>query len=223
MFGYLSGWLSDPVSMLRTLVLSLPGLCIGLTVHEWAHAFVAYKLGDPTAKNFGRMSLNPLAHLDPVGGLCLLFFGFGWAKPVPISTRNLKHYRRDDILISLAGITMNFLVAFVFAFIETALLVWAPGILSRPAIIVILNTIVTINLSLMIFNLIPLYPLDGSHVLECLCMRRLRKLCVFLRNYGFYILLALLVLGLVSEVLSPAVTWISNLMFRVSLFLLGRG
>lgn len=75
----------------------------------------------------------------------------------------------------------------------------------------------------MIFNLIPLYPLDGSHVLECLCMRRLRKLCVFLRNYGFYILLALLVLGLVSEVLSPAVTWISNLMVRVSLFLLGRG
>ena len=205
------------------LLITIPAVLLALTFHEAAHGFVAYRLGDTTARDCGRLTLNPFRHLDLLGLVCMVVLRFGWAKPVPISTRNLKHYRRDDILISLAGITMNFLVAFVFAFIETALLVWAPGILSRPAIIVILNTIVTINLSLMIFNLIPLYPLDGSHVLECLCMRRLRKLCVFLRNYGFYILLALLVLGLVSEVLTPAVNWISNLMVRVSLFLLGRG
>ena len=98
----------------------LPAILIGLTVHEWAHAYAAYRLGDPTAKNLGRMTLNPLAHIDPIGFAMLLLVGFGWAKPVPVSPRNFKHYRRDDIIVSLAGITMNILIAFVFSFVYVA-------------------------------------------------------------------------------------------------------
>ena len=84
MFSYVSGWFSDPLSMLRGLVLSLPAVCIGLTVHEWAHAYAAFRLGDPTARDMGRLTLNPLAHFDLLGFLCLMLFGYGWAKPVPI-------------------------------------------------------------------------------------------------------------------------------------------
>jgi Zn-dependent protease len=99
------------------LLYILPAILIGMTVHEWAHAYAAYKLGDPTAKNLGRMTLNPIAHFDIFGFLCLLLVGFGWAKPVPINSRNFKHFRRDDIIVSLAGITMNLIVAFLFSFI----------------------------------------------------------------------------------------------------------
>ena len=108
MFGRLSSILQDPLSLLYTL----PAIIIGLTVHEWAHAFAADKLGDPTAKNLGRMTLNPFAHIDLFGFLCLLVVGFGWAKPVPVNPRNFKNYRRDDIIVSLAGIAMNLVVAF---------------------------------------------------------------------------------------------------------------
>lgn len=109
MFGRLSSILQDPLSLLYTL----PAIIIGLTVHEWAHAFAADKLGDPTAKNLGRMTLNPFAHIDLFGFLCLLVVGFGWAKPVPVNPRNFKNYRRDDIIVSLAGIAMNLVVAFL--------------------------------------------------------------------------------------------------------------
>ena len=89
-------------------------ILISITFYEWAHAFVAYKLGDPTAKNLGRLSLDPFKHLDPLGAICFLLLGIGWAKPVLINPRNLKHYRRDDLLISIAGVVMNIIIAFLF-------------------------------------------------------------------------------------------------------------
>lgn len=203
MFGRLSSILQDPLSLLYTL----PAIIIGLTVHEWAHAFAADKLGDPTAKNLGRMTLNPFAHIDLFGFLCLLVVGFGWAKPVPVNPRNFKNYRRDDIIVSLAGIAMNLVVAF-FATILFYFGVYHWNLGSNEAFYTIFLSIVTINLSLAVFNLLPIYPLDGSHVFESLFMRYIPRLFMFLRQYGQYILIALLVSGLVSTVLGTVVGWL---------------
>lgn len=203
MFGRLSSILQDPLSLLYTL----PAIIIGLTVHEWAHAFAADKLGDPTAKNLGRMTLNPFAHIDLFGFLCLLVVGFGWAKPVPVNPRNFKNYRRDDIIVSLAGIAMNLVVAF-FATILFYFGVYRWNLGSNEAFYTIFLSIVTINLSLAVFNLLPIYPLDGSHVFESLFMRYIPRLFMFLRQYGQYILIALLVSGLVSTVLGTVVGWL---------------
>lgn len=203
MFGRLSSILQDPLSLLYTL----PAIIIGLTVHEWAHAFAADKLGDPTAKNLGRMTLNPFAHIDLFGFLCLLVVGFGWAKPVPVNPRNFKNYRRDDIIVSLAGIAMNLVVAF-FATILFYFGVYRWNLGRNEAFYTIFLSIVTINLSLAVFNLLPIYPLDGSHVFESLFMRYIPKFFMFLRQYGQYILIALLVSGLVSTVLGTVVGWL---------------
>lgn len=203
MFGRLSSILQDPLSLLYTL----PAIIIGLTVHEWAHAFAADKLGDPTAKNLGRMTLNPFAHIDLFGFLCLLVVGFGWAKPVPVNPRNFKNYRRDDIIVSLAGIAMNLVVAF-FATILFYFGVYRWNLGSNEAFYTIFLSIVMINLSLAVFNLLPIYPLDGSHVFESLFMRYIPKFFMFLRQYGQYILIALLVSGLVSTVLGTVVGWL---------------
>lgn len=203
MFGRLSSILQDPLSLLYTL----PAIIIGLTVHEWAHAFAADKLGDPTAKNLGRMTLNPFAHIDLFGFLCLLVVGFGWAKPVPVNPRNFKNYRRDDIIVSLAGIAMNLVVAF-FATILFYFGVYRWNLGSNEAFYTIFLSVVTINLSLAVFNLLPIYPLDGSHVFESLFMRYIPRFFMFLRQYGQYILIALLVSGLVSTVLGTVVGWL---------------
>ena len=203
MFGRLSSILQDPLSLLYTL----PAIIIGLTVHEWAHAFAADKLGDPTAKNLGRMTLNPFAHIDLFGFLCLLVVGFGWAKPVPVNPRNFKNYRRDDIIVSLAGIAMNLVVAF-FATILFYFGVYRWNLGSNEAFYTIFLSIVTINLSLAVFNLLPIYPLDGSHVFESLFMRYIPRFFMFLRQNDQYILIALLVSGLVSTVLGTVVSWL---------------
>ena len=203
MFGRLSSILQDPLSLLYML----PAIIIGLTVHEWAHAFAADKLGDPTAKNLGRMTLNPFAHIDLFGFLCLLVVGFGWAKPVPVNPRNFKNYRRDDIIVSLAGIAMNLVVAF-FATILFYFGVYRWNLGSNEAFYTIFLSIVMINLSLAVFNLLPIYPLDGSHVFESLFMRYIPRFFMFLRQYGQYILIALLVSGLVSTVLGTVVGWL---------------
>ena len=195
----------------------LPAILIGLTVHEWAHAYAAYRLGDPTSKNLGRMTLNPLAHIDPIGFVMLLLVGFGWAKPVPVTPRNFKNYRRDDIIVSLAGIATNLIVAFLFSFVYVAgILKW--GLATNEAFMSIIGSIISINLTLAVFNLIPIYPLDGSHVAESLLMHKIPRVFMFLRQYGQIILLGLILSGATSYILGYMITGISNGFFSVAVW-----
>lgn len=203
MFSRIQSILGNPLQVLYTL----PAILIGLTVHEWAHAYAAYRIGDPTARNLGRMTLNPLAHIDLFGFLCLLLVGFGWAKPVPVNPRNFKNYKRDEIIVSLAGIVSNLIVAFLATFLFYIGL-YCFGLMENGAFVSIFYSLVIINLSLAVFNLLPFYPLDGSHVFECLLGHRFPRAFQFLHQYGQYILIVLLITGLVSGVLGTVVGWI---------------
>lgn len=198
---------SDPMQLLYLL----PAIVCGLTFHEWGHAFAAYKLGDPTARNLGRLSLNPLDHIDPLGLLCLFLLGFGWAKPVPIVTRNFKKLRRDELIVSLAGIAMNILEVIVFSLIFVGLLRWRPSLISNRAFYNIFLNLILINTSLAVFNLIPIPPLDGSHVLECILGGRLTfEVRSFMNKYGRIILLVLLYAG----VLDTPIAWAQRLVVK---------
>lgn len=205
MIARLLGIIRNPMELLY----ALPAVLIGLTVHEWAHAFSAYRLGDPTARNLGRMTLNPFAHFDPVGLICMILLGFGWAKPVPINPRNFRHYKRDEILVSLAGITANLIIALAATFVfYLGVLKWNLG--DNGAFLTIVSSIVYLNICLCFFNLIPIPPLDGSHVLECALGHKFPRAMLFLRQYGFIILLVLLVTGIVSRFLGAAASWVMN-------------
>jgi len=153
---------------LYEMLLRVPPLLFALTIHEYAHGWVAWRCGDPTAKNLGRLSFNPIVHLDPIGALCLLFAPIGWAKPVPVNPYNFRNPRRDDILVSLAGIGANLATAVVAALVfRLALGLGAIG--SSPvaqAVWTMVVVLVQISVGLAIFNIIPVPPLDGSHVLK---------------------------------------------------------
>lgn len=159
-----------------TIVLSALVVLIALTVHEYAHGYAAYKLGDGTARAFGRLSLNPIKHLDPVGALCLLIFHFGWAKPVPINPRNFKNPKRDFAISALAGPLINIILAFISAFLYLLAIrglsgvALGEGFTSRLAynLILFIGLFHSINLGLGIFNLIPIPPLDGSRILTAI-------------------------------------------------------
>ena len=194
------------------LVYMLPALLLGLTLHEWGHAYAAYRCGDPTARNLGRMSLNPLDHFDILGTLCLLFLGFGWAKPVPVNPRNFRNYKRDDIIVSLAGVAMNLLQVVFFSALFIILVRWNNRLFFNEAFYCIFLYLIGINTTLIIFNLIPIPPLDGSHVAENLLARHVPyQAFAFLRQYGRYILLALLWLG----ILDYPIAWAHNLVFSI--------
>ena len=192
------------------LVYMLPALLLGLTLHEWGHAYAAYRCGDPTARNLGRMSLNPLDHFDILGTLCLLFLGFGWAKPVPVNPRNFRNYKRDDIIVSLAGVTMNLLQVVFFSSLFIVLVRNRPTLLMNEAFYYIFLNLIGINTTLIIFNLIPIPPLDGNHVAENLLARHVPyRVFTFLHQYGRYILLAMLWLG----ILDYPISWAHDLVF----------
>ena len=188
----------DFESILRVL----PGIILGLTVHEYAHTLVALRLGDDTAQQAGRLTLNPLKHIDPIGFIFLLVAGFGWAKPVLIDASKLRHPRRDDILISVAGPVSNLLLAIVIALILKVCLTFAPYN-GETAYREVLNVCIAglyVNIGLFIFNLIPLPPLDGSHLIMTLVSTRSIATAQLFFRYGAYAFLAIIVLERVVHV-----------------------
>ena len=186
---------SDPVGFLQLLVLMAPALLIAVTVHELAHGWVADRLGDPTARMLGRLTLNPLPHIDPLGALAFVIAGFGWAKPVPVNARNFRRPLRDMACVAAAGPISNFLLAFVglVALVVIRRTVTMP-FFAQP-LIGVMGYVYAFNLGLAIFNLIPLPPLDGGHFLPYLLPRGARPLLPQIQQYGPLILLLLLVSG----------------------------
>lgn len=204
------------MSLFMSKLLALPGIIIGLSFHEFAHAKVSSMLGDPTPKQQGRVTISPLAHIDIIGFVMLLLCGFGWGKPVQINPAYYKHRRRDEFLVSIAGVVMNFLIAFLFAFPT----VWAyrAGMTSSLMNIVfeILYGVVQINLVLMLFNLIPVPPLDGFGIVTQIF--NLQKYSWFYRiyQYGSLILLVLVITNVTSIILTPPLQWLLNMVFSIA-------
>ena len=182
------------------LIASFLAVIVVLTFHEFAHSYVAYKCGDPTPKWNGRLSLNPLRHFDLVGLICFTLVGFGWAKPVPINPNNFKKYRLGLGLTASAGVVMNYLMAFVFCPLQFVVLFYMPHVPLLYEFLYYLSAFLfTYSLSFCVFNLLPLYPLDGFRLVDALNRRR-GKIYQFLRTYGYYILLFLIVESFICNI-----------------------
>ena len=262
MFSRLQSWFnmlrSDPVGFIVYLLYLVVTVLLSLILHEIAHGYVAYRCGDPTAKMFGRLSLDPRKHLDPLGTICMFVFGIGWAKPVPVNPRNFRNYRRDDFLVSIAGIVMN-LTLFI---LTTALAVGVNGlmfdrsfladikdyygsldlllnpysssvgtaityglttsdmtsVMAHPWLMYVqrfLLNMATINLSLAVFNLLPIPPLDGSKVLAAVLPDRQYNWLMRYERFGMLIIMALVCFGALSNVLNTAIGAVFQLFCRI--------
>ena len=177
----------------EVLALLIPVLLFALVFHEFSHGWVAYKLGDPTAKHQGRLTLNPIAHLDPFGSLMILFVGFGWAKPVPVDSRYLANPRVDMMKIAFAGPASNLVLALI-----SGILIRMTGYMGPLTSMLILFT--QINISLAVFNMIPIPPLDGSQIFSGLMIRKNPNLVMRLQMYGPQILMGLILFGMFTGV-----------------------
>ena len=187
----------------EVLVLLIPVLLFALVFHEFSHGWVANKLGDPTAKNQGRLTLNPLAHLDPFGSLMILFVGFGWAKPVPINFNALRSGKSGMIWVALAGPGANLLMAIGWLIIMIIAIN-----MNIPVLIEMGRVGILVNCVLAVFNLLPIPPLDGSRVISALLPNRLSYQYNQLEQYGLYILLGLMFLGGFYYLVRPVVEFL---------------
>lgn len=181
---------------LLQIVLTIPAILIGFTFHEFAHAFVADRLGDKTPRFQGRLTLNPFAHIDPIGFIMILLFSFGWAKPVQVNSRAFKNYYKDDLKVTIAGPIANLIVAFITAIIYGLLLrfhyyLYIPRL--SQIIDLLFYFIILINVNLFLFNLLPLPGLDGFHILQDLSPRSFYKYGEVM--YKYQLLILLLVVG----------------------------
>ena len=206
-----------------SLLYTIPACLIAIVLHEWAHGYVSYRLGDPTPKLEGRLSLNPLKHLDLLGTLSLIFFHFGWAKPVPIDTRYYKNQRTGLALVSLAGPAMNFILGFLFTFIQLLILKYGYYALYTSNIAYYLYVVVYytayLNICLGLFNLIPIPPLDGSKVLYAFLPYETRDQFMQFERFGGIALILLLMCGL-SSLLSPISSAVYNFFYNLSIMIL---
>lgn len=193
-----------------------------LPLHEFAHGWVANKLGDPTAKLEGRLTLNPLASIDTAGAVALLFFGFGWAKPVPIDARYFKKPKRDTAIVAIAGPVSNLIAALVGAIIYIAVIVFMPANVIKQFLAAMLSYYVTVNISLAVFNLIPIPPLDGSRVIAAFLSNKALYTYYRYQNIFVMILFFLMLTGALSgplytvqSVFANAVMSIAQLPFKL--------
>lgn len=201
---------------LMGLLLTLPGVIIAITFHEFAHAYAAYKLGDDTAKMQGRLNLNPLSHMDPVGFVLLIFAHVGWGKPVQINPRNFdRKYSASagEAIVSVAGPLMNFILAIVFTVLYFVLLKFATSfILSQVGMIIItiIQSTIIVNVGLGVFNLIPLPPLDGSKIFRNFMSYNVKQWLDKYERVFYIVFLVLWISGLAGKIISPIIELIST-------------
>ncbi len=214
----------DP-QQLPYILLRIPCILIALSFHELAHGWMAYKLGDPTARNFGRLSMNPLKHLDPIGALAMLLLGFGWAKPVPINTRYFKKPRRDMALSALAGPVANLILAFIGCFIYylalLLLIVLEVEVNTLwDIVLMFIGTFYSLNLGLAVFNLLPIPPLDGSRIAFIFLPDRLYFKVMQYEQYISIALMLLLFTDVLNRPISTLIGWVDfGMSYVVSLIL----
>ncbi len=208
MISRLQGWFGNGWFGIAELLLTALCVFFSLSIHEFAHGFAAYKMGDNTAKYMGRLNINPMNHLDPIGAICLFLFGFGWAKPVPVNPRNFKtgKYKAGTVITSLAGPLANLIVAFISLLILRILERFYGfesdiAITIYSVIVTLLVTLIAMNISLAVFNLIPIPPLDGSKILGAILPSRLYFRLLEIERYGFIILIILINLPIFDKLL----------------------
>ena len=198
-------------------ILMLPAILIGFTFHEYAHAKMADRLGDKTPRFQGRLTLNPIAHLDPIGTLCILFFGIGWAKPVQVNPSAFKNYYKDDLKVSLAGPIANLIVAFFGMILYTLIFILGTtGVLEGTLFSVLFSMasqIVGINVILFVFNLLPLPGLDGFSILRDISPKHFYKISDSIYRYQFVIFLA--VIFLAGPIIKIPANFIMNLLTSI--------
>ena len=199
------------------LILSIPAVLLAITVHEFGHAFAAYKLGDDTPLRQGRLSLNPFDHVDPLGLAMLLFAHIGWGKPVQIDPRNYNRnisVEKADAIVSFAGPLMNFITAIVFALIYCAIMKFAGAVfvMSKIGIIIIsiIIYIITMNIGLGVFNLIPLPPLDGSKIFLPILPHNAKSWFIEHEQTFYFIFLIIWITGIAGRLISPIIGWMTN-------------
>lgn len=213
-----------------TFIFSLVALVVAITIHEFAHAYAADRLGDPTPRLQGRLTLNPLAHLDPIGTLMLLFVHFGWGKPVQFDPFNLRHPRRDSAIISLAGPATNFFMAIICAVLLQLLFNARLALISQSSlggflyiIIGLLQPLIVLNVVLGVFNLFPIHPLDGFKIVEGLLPDDYARQWHELEGYGMIFLLFLVFpifggVSPISRIISPIIDFILSLLLAGAQF-----
>lgn len=213
-------FLAFPLDLIPYVVITL---LVAFTVHEFAHAYVAYKFGDPTAQKQGRLTLSPLAHLDPFGTILIFIAGFGWAKPVPVNRHYFKNPRLAGVLVTVAGPLSNLAVAAIgllvyFVSIRTGLLGMAPEFF-QEGLNTFINLFIQLNLMLFIFNLLPFPPLDGYRIIEDLVPNHIRAKMTQYESYGIIIFLILVITPLgdrtVFPILHNGISFWSNLLVSI--------
>lgn len=210
------------------LVLSIPAVLLAITVHEFGHAFAAYKLGDDTPLRQGRLSLNPLDHVDPLGIAMLLFAHIGWGKPVQVDPRN---YNRDisvekaDAIVSFAGPLMNFITAIIFALIYYAIYKFASLSFFTSdigaIIIAIVGSVVTMNIGLGVFNMIPLPPLDGSKIFLPILPRNAKFWFIEHEQMFYFIFLIIWITGIAGRLISPIIGYMTEWILKLAMTVFG--
>ncbi len=202
---------------LQEKILLLPGILLALTVHEYCHGLAAFRLGDPTARDRGRLTLNPLAHLDPIGTILLFLFYFGWAKPVPINPYNFRgNIRQGLIWVSFAGPASNVALAFALGLVFRGL--YLTGLIPPGGYLFeVLVLGIFINLMLAFFNLVPIPPLDGSKIVEGLLPVRYLAAWANFERYGFFILIGIILLGRYTgiSIFGSTIIPLARLIFRL--------
>ena len=210
------------------LLASIPGVLIAITFHEFAHGFAAYKLGDNTAKNEGRLSLNPFDHLDPIGSVLLLFAGFGWGKPVHVNPRNYTRkitMEKGEAIVSAAGPIMNFLLAIIFTLIYFAIYKFAGAQFITSTVggivMILISSTISINIGLGVFNLIPLPPLDGSKVIMPFLPYKAKQWFTNNEQIFYIIFVVLWITGIAGIIISPAINWVTTGILNLGRFIIG--